>query len=441
MKLSKFWKEIRFPLTVGTAPMIAFAAMAHAAEPQPALPATESLAHELSLAEAQKSFKNLAIVKVGSDPNSRVFISGMVSNHCVDKFEFANTQSDPGVQQDGKVGFVIRDLGGGVSCMQRHIKDNCNNPITPCTRLSEVQGTSFDLSTVGHDAEIQLMHTDKNLDMDQMQWEGFSNPLSYKTASTIRAEKRAAAAARKERKIDRLVSEVTRCRKSLDELVIAEDALGSLRTMVDSLSDEVASRLDKYEKDLVQARYNILAKQWIALKNTDEGGIEESLEALKAFEAEHPEFADKIAVLIYERANAIAKMERLGDERYTRAQALITEAQDLSGLNDAATDRLAGYQRDLQGMQLQTLAKQGVLDPYGYRSYMMDLRGQMAGCTGPNMRTSSCQTTMKSYKSAINLPQIAQRSAYEQYVFDYQMQMQMSQMGMGPAGYMPGPIF
>lgn len=403
-----------------------------------ALPAAKRAA-DLTAAELSGAFLNFEAVKEGQDPSSRVRLFGMVFEDCLPKFQFSNSKLDPRLRDDKSViGFRISDAGGeGRDCMARHREANdvCSEE-TRCRALSQLPQTSMDLTSEG-DVKVQLIRIDPNQDRKKIQAEDFESPITHVSAARIRELRAAEAKRRQDARIATLRSQVNTCRKSETDRDTARTAGDSL-VELGLMTEEARARL---EKDLlaIELRSIALDLQKAPLNNPE--AINEAVERLKAFESAHPESADAIAVQMYQKALAYAKAAK-SPEAYDQASTIVAEAQSLGGLSDLNSTRLQNYQRDITVGRFQFVARQGISDPWSfwqpYQDFMMSLQGEMQGCSGPNMASESCRSTMQAYRAASTIPQTAQQAQYEQYMFAMRMQQQMAQLNMNGMGGAPG---
>lgn len=388
--------------------------------------------NDLTVSELN-TFMNFEAVKEGTDPNNRAVLYGMVFDDCKAHFQFSNSKLDGTNRSQGVIGFRVTDKdGAGRGCMEEHRKANhaCSEA-TPCTRISQLPGANLDLSGEG-DVKIQLLHIDANRDRDQRQWEDFSTSLSHVSAATIRDERLREEKKRREKVVDVLKKQVSACRKNEKD----RDTARSARDMLADMGLLDSDQVDRITREIDKAEFNELARKWEKLNPRDTEAVDEMAEQLKAYEAEHPESADSVAVLFHNMAKKVVKGPKSGPEHFDRASEMIAQAQSLGGLNELAQTRLENYQRDISVGRFQNLAQNGgAQDPYGfwmpYQNFMGGLQTEMRSCNGPNMTSESCRSMVQAYRSASQIPAQAQQSQYEQYMFYMQMQQQMAQVGGG----------
>lgn len=442
--MNKFWIPV---MALNLLPWAALAAedvAAQASEP-----------HEMSLTEVTRTFRNFEAVKEGTDPNSQAVLFGMVFDACKDRFDFSNTQLDYTIKArdnagSAKIGFRITDLGGGIECMTRKSKDSCSRA-NPCTRLSEIQGTRLDLAAAP-DAQIMILHTDVNADRSRLVWEDFENPISHLSGTTLRARQEAQVRRERDERIQKLQRQLSVCRKSVDDLSLARDA----RDQLSALGAIDEEQFDKVTGELDRAEYLALSRKFTALRANDVDGREELVERLKAFEAEHPDYADSIAILFTDKAKAIVKNGNASPESLDSAGALIGEAQSLSGLSENNSGRLENYQREikvgkLQGeaQRLATLAASGDQMTYwssaqsfaqSYGSVQTELNASYsASCSGATMASENCRSVLQSVAGIQKIQPLMQKSYTEQVQFYMNLQQQMASMmgGMQMPGTSP----
>ncbi len=396
---------------------------------------------ELTASEVNSTFwLSFKAVKEGSDPNSKVTLYGMVFEDCEKHFKITNSAMNGSLKGDGIAGFMISDpSGNGRTCMADHrTKEHSCSDATPCKRLSDKPGASMDLSGIG-DGRIQMLHIDQNqgYEKDRNVWESIPtlNSDLHKTREKLQAEQREAADARRQAKIEAAQGQLG-CRKTLEDISNAHSACTLLMSMKVMSSEEC----EKVKKQLDRAEFDLLARSFKKIKVTNEEALNESLEALKAFEAEHPEVAESIALMLYEKAKDIATATNAGASNFDAAAKLISEAQGLSGLQDNADAqaKLAGYQRDIQLGKMQKLAQSGAINPAQYMALMNQTGAEVRACAMSYSSSDACQGSQRAFQVAQQLPYVVQaaqqqqiQQQIEQYNFYARMQQTFASMGMG----------
>ena len=387
---------------------------------------------DLSAAEFAGNVASFKVAKTGSDPNSQVAMFGMVLTSCFNKLTLSNSNLDPSVKESGYVGFRISDpTGEARKCFKeaQEKKISCAN--SDCTRLSQVPAARIDLAGFG-DARVRIMRYDTTTDPAENKWDvipGLESEL-HKSAATLQAEQKAAAEERRQAKIDQLRGQLG-CRKSLDDIANARTARDLLLSMK-VLSPEEG---EKINKQLARAEFDLLARAFKKVKNNDEDALQQAIEDLKAFEADHPEVSESVAVLLYEKAREIATSSKADAASFDKASRLIGEAQSLANLDATAQSKLDGYQRDIQLGKMQKMAQGGTFDAPAYQSLVYSVQNDLRACTtsAQMMGTESCQNSVRAYQTVSQIPNQVKHAQYEQYMFYARMQQTFAAMGQGGA--------
>jgi hypothetical protein len=292
-----------------------------------------------------------------------VTLSGMVFQVCLDKFPIVISQatSADGTEtgyQINEPNFVSSNPSGSFEACQEGLRaagHKCGD--LQCSPMSAQPGATIDLSRAG-DVAVGIFHVDPSQDSTDPVFENIGdNELEHLSASTILANKKAAAKAYRDAKIAMLEATAKNCVKDSDQIAQATSACDLLTSMLNTDSDDIGHIFAPCAPaKLAKEQVMVLNKDIQAVDLSDPDAVQSALDEISQFASDNPDQADAASSAYLSLMNKYLTKPNASSADYAAAQQLAGLAGNVDGVSAAQASVVAN---DVNQVQYQSLAAQG----------------------------------------------------------------------------------
>jgi len=302
---------------------------------------------DLTLADLNEM--KISIKQEGNRPILKFF--GNVQTNCWKKFRV--TQIKPNQKSplaSGQfIGYWIQDLDNGRECVKTNpaTEDSCASPDS-CVQLSKQDDLHFDFTEADADAEIALMKPEF-ADPPTVATEIIlgSSGKKIRTPAEIRRAIEQQEHAAFVNRVKKLKNIVANCNRTMDELVMAQEALSELIQLQVIAEAEV----EAYEKRFIDKSFLVIEASINKAKVDALPSIEEQLASL-ASDSDQGDKVAKLYWLISEKYKAAGQ--------HAKAIEVVRTAKDVPGISHDQKFKLDNWEMDTKVAWLNASAQRGL---------------------------------------------------------------------------------
>ncbi|MBL7715974.1 MAG: hypothetical protein JNL01_10960 [Bdellovibrionales bacterium] len=366
-----------------------------------------TVSRDLTAAEVVDTFKGFDLVREGN--NYRVY--GVSFKACDAKFKLVQSTS-PGTGTNGKAyhGVRVVDLGGGLACVKEQ-KDK----IAACgANLNVTQACSFGTETYSqlNDAarEGNLISLNENalinLGIESVDPAQPANAARFHDipgrGEIVHVGSKIIETRDHENYVKALNKQFKECRKNVDEMKVALEALTILKDL-----NEFKGNL---EEEVKKAHKDLLAAYAKKINDMDSGELDALREELEELRMKSPEglTGNDFAVVFQKIAQQYQKDKALGNDAYAKSIETIRQAQGFDGVSDANKLRFENNITEIQMNELLAIASDGVSDRSVYREKRNEVLDRLQ-----DLRKDSCNSKTGSLEACMTAKQAIQTVRYK----------------------------